>query len=169
MIDTNELRKLCTSATPGPWYISAPSEQAVWYDIKDRRYLIADTSNGFTDDGNAEFIAAANPATVLALLDELEKQKSRADILEETVNRLQRYVTLSPTLDKDRVKRLLTVGDNWVFCLRHYLEDANLEIDKLTDEVVKLRTIRAAARNLVKVKGRHHSEQAYQKLVEVLG
>ena len=105
MIDTNELRKLCTSATPGPWYISAPSEQAVWYDIKDRRYLIADTSNGFTDDGNAEYIAAVNPATVLALLDELDR----------------------------------------------------------------LRTIEASARNLVKVKGRLHAEIAYQKLVEVLG
>lgn len=66
------LRKLCKSAAPGPWYTSAPSEHAVWYDIKDGRYLIADTSSGFTDDGNAEYIAAANPATVLALLDELD-------------------------------------------------------------------------------------------------
>ncbi len=72
MINTAKLRELAQNATPGPWYTSAPSEHAVWYDIKDGRYLIADTSSGFTDDGNAEYIAAANPATVLALLDELD-------------------------------------------------------------------------------------------------
>ena len=36
-------------------------------------------------------------------------------------------------------------------------------------ELAELRQIKAAARNLVKVKGRHHAEIAYQKLVEVLG
>ena len=36
-------------------------------------------------------------------------------------------------------------------------------------EVQRLRPIEVAARNLSKVKGRHHSEQAYQKMVEVLG
>lgn len=39
----------------------------------------------------------------------------------------------------------------------------------LLDEIDRIRTIEAAARNLVKVKGRHHAETAYQKLVEVLG
>lgn len=39
----------------------------------------------------------------------------------------------------------------------------------LLDEIDRLRAIEAAARNLVKVKGRHHAEIAYQKLVEVLG
>ena len=73
------LRKLCKSAAPGPWYTSAPSEHAVWYDIKDGRYLIADTSSGFTDDGNAEYIAAANPATVLVLLDELDRLNEYLD------------------------------------------------------------------------------------------
>jgi hypothetical protein len=160
-IDTTKLRELAQKATPGPWYISAPGEQAVWHDIKDRRYLIADTSNGFTDDGNAEFIAAANPATVLALLDELEKRTLRADILEEMVTRAQHHVIFSRELDKGMLKRLLTAGsDKWVYSLRNELSDAVMEIDRLTDENVRLRTIEAAARNLAKVKGRHHSEQA---------
>ncbi len=76
MIDTTQLRELAQKASPGPWYTSAPSEHAVWYDIKDGRYLIADTSSGFTDDGNAEYIAAANPATVLALLNELDRLRT---------------------------------------------------------------------------------------------
>lgn len=116
----------------------------------------------------ARFIAAANPATVLALLDEVEKQKSRADILEETVHRLQQYVIFSPTIDKDRVRQLLTVGSHWVFCLRNYLSDANMELDRLTEEVSKLRAIEAAARNLVKVKGRHNTEIAMTRLLAAL-
>lgn len=39
----------------------------------------------------------------------------------------------------------------------------------LTEEIGRLRTIEAAARNLAKVKGRHHSEQAMNQLLEVLG
>jgi hypothetical protein len=35
-------------------------------------------------------------------------------------------------------------------------------------EVARLRAIEAAARNLVAQKGRHHTELAYQRLVEVL-
>ena len=36
-------------------------------------------------------------------------------------------------------------------------------------EVQRLRAIEAAARNLAKVKGRHHSELAMNQLLEVLG
>lgn len=40
---------------------------------------------------------------------------------------------------------------------------------ELLDELDRLRTIEAAARNLVKAKGRHHSEQARNQLLEALG
>jgi len=42
-------------------------------------------------------------------------------------------------------------------------------IDGMEQNMISLRKIETAARNLVKVKGRHHAEIAYQKLVEVLG
>ena len=35
-------------------------------------------------------------------------------------------------------------------------------------EIARLRKIEAAARNLLAVKGRHHTEQAYKRLDEVL-
>ena len=86
------------------------------------------------------------------------------------VTRAQHHVIFSRELDKGMLKRLLTAGsDKWVYSLRNELSDAVMEIDRLTDENVRLRTIEAAARNLVKVKGQHHAEIAYQKLVEVLG
>ena len=39
---------------------------------------------------------------------------------------------------------------------------------ELMQENKRLRTIEAAARNLAKVKGRHHSEQAMNQLLEAL-
>lgn len=165
-IDTQRLRELAQKATPGPWHISAPAEHAVWHDINGARNLIAETSC----DGNAEFIAAANPAVVLALLDELEKRTLRADILEEMITRAQHHVIFSRELDKGMLKRLLTAGsDKWVYRLRNELSDAVMEIDRLTDENVKLRTIESAARNYVQRNGRNNIDPDYQKLVEVLG
>jgi len=119
-IDTQRLRELAQKATPGPWKAGC---LASWnadgvscrfvYRGKDEsvqtrvRIKGGEGVNGsvFDCDADAEYIAAANPATVLALLDEIDR----------------------------------------------------------------LRTIEAAASNLVKVKGRHHAEIAYQILIEALG
>lgn len=40
--------------------------------------------------------------------------------------------------------------------------------DDLRAEVATLRNIKEAAENLIRVKGRHHSEIAYQRLVEAM-
>ena len=104
MIDTTKLRELAQKATPGSWYSKWPEERCTWVDIGDSRYPVAYTGDCFDDAPNAEYIAAANPATVLALLDEIDR----------------------------------------------------------------LRVIKSAAENLVRVKGRHHSEQAMNRLLEVL-
>ena len=41
-------------------------------------------------------------------------------------------------------------------------------VDSLLVEIERLRAIEAAARNLLQVKGRHHTELAYKRLEEVL-
>lgn len=41
-------------------------------------------------------------------------------------------------------------------------------LDVAADEIDRLRKIEAAARNLAKVKGRHHSELAMNQLLEAL-
>jgi archaellum component FlaC len=74
---------------------------------------------------------------------------------------------------------------------RHWPEDANDEVERLEKEIErlrkevaaltipgevrvdpdyfqKLRKIEEAARNLLAVKGRHHTEQAYQRLEDAL-
>ena len=100
LIDTDALRKLCKSATPGPW---EQINHIVFTETGDLEWVVANARSG-NSIIDAEYIAAANPATVLALLDELDR----------------------------------------------------------------LRTIEAAARNLAKVKGRHNSELAMNQLLETL-
>ena len=106
-IDTTKLRELAQNATPGPWNCEI--------DHGSRLRIYSETNSGIVDgcgccgspncdDADANFIVAANPATVLALLDEIDK----------------------------------------------------------------LRTIEAAARNLAKVKGRYNSELAMNQLLEAL-
>src|SRR5690606_32266238 len=54
-VDRQALRDLAEKATPGPWWIDSHGELSHW-----------------TNDWDASFIAAANPATILALLEEIE-------------------------------------------------------------------------------------------------
>lgn len=57
--------------------------------------------------------------------------------------------------------------------MKHYFRDELLTFARLIEqrqgvELERLRKIEAAVKNLISVKGRYHSEQAYQALVEVL-
>ncbi|SHI10001.1 Ead/Ea22-like protein [Pantoea sesami] len=84
-IDKRALREAAEKATPGPWGIASngktiTSNQShpVAVITEDFHRLLANGKTG----GDAEFIAAANPATVLALLDELEAKDQRIAELE---------------------------------------------------------------------------------------
>ena len=90
-IDTQRLRELAQKATPGPWKAGC---LASWnadgvscrfvYRGKDEsvqtrvRIKGGEGVNGsvFDCDADAEYIAAANPATVLALLDEIDRLRT---------------------------------------------------------------------------------------------
>lgn len=98
MIDLEELKKKAEAATPGPWErhnaadvftpLGAESRNSIACDNNDG-WHIADCSQGPTsvngeliemDFGerraNADFIAAANPAVVLELIERLERAES---------------------------------------------------------------------------------------------
>jgi len=66
MKDLKELKELCEKATPGPWEkngITITFDEGVTY-----RYI----SYEIMGLENAEFIAAANPQTVLSLIERVE-------------------------------------------------------------------------------------------------
>lgn len=81
MVDHATLRELAMAATPGPWqYFEKPKydEHHVSLPIEGtslRRPLFVDGCNSDRPEADAMFIAAANPATMQALLNEIEAQR----------------------------------------------------------------------------------------------
>ncbi|EGK8715734.1 TPA: dATP/dGTP pyrophosphohydrolase domain-containing protein [Escherichia coli] len=87
-IDYQALREAAEKATPGNWWIDSHGQAMVSFidnevlevfvtDNKRDAVRHEDTGNlsRWRNDNDATFIATANPATVLALLDELERNQ----------------------------------------------------------------------------------------------
>ncbi|ENL3125383.1 ead/Ea22-like family protein [Escherichia coli] len=104
-IDKQALREAAEKATPGNWWIDSHGQSMVSFidnevlevfttDNKRVAVRHEDTGNlsRWRNDNDATFIATADPATVLALLDELEAAEKRIAELEaklETADKLQ--------------------------------------------------------------------------------
>ncbi|MDY1143041.1 ead/Ea22-like family protein [Pseudomonas aeruginosa] len=94
MTDHAELRRLAKAATPGPWILYVPEdyqgpEELPGYGVEcaEGRAIVwgaLEPETGCQFDRDAEFIAAANPNTILALLDEIDGLRSRLEIDERT-------------------------------------------------------------------------------------
>ena len=81
MTDYSVLKRLAEAATPGPWYQHGGIMQVLSHDCE----TVCET---FEDDGecpDAQFIAAANPAAVLALIAENERLQQREQDLSASV------------------------------------------------------------------------------------
>lgn len=149
-IDTTKLRKLAQDTDGyGSCKYAWPHDEhdgvAVVGQIHDgEKYHVAeiDTGQYFADEEAiklAEFYAAANPATVLALMDELDRLRT----------------------DRDHVTSMFEITS-------HQLSQALELVEKRQKMIDRLQHVEAAARNLAKVKGRHHSELAMNQLLEAL-
>lgn len=83
MTDHAELRRLAKAATPGPWTLYVPEDyqgpdELPGYGVEcaEGRAIVwgaLEPETGCQFDRDAEFIAAANPKTILALLDEIDR------------------------------------------------------------------------------------------------
>lgn len=86
-----EIEKLASNATPGPWVYNAgeDDEESPWsmqfptVSSQDREII---GTEGFysvkeIDEANAEFVAVANPATMLALTTELRRLRADNEAL----------------------------------------------------------------------------------------
>lgn len=90
-IDKQALREVAEKATPGRWEYY-PGNTSIEYNVdsmdEDQGSIVYVDSGDFTQkqtDLNGAFIAASNPTTVLALLDELEAKDNRINRLEAIV------------------------------------------------------------------------------------
>ncbi|EPJ7088548.1 ead/Ea22-like family protein [Citrobacter amalonaticus] len=86
-IDKQALREAAEKATPGPWrYLKSTPFMDAEISAKNNTRVV-NLLNGDVTADNSEFIAAANPATVLELLDELEAAEKRIEAETDRANR----------------------------------------------------------------------------------
>lgn len=89
-----ELDSAATAATPGPWHSEPSDDEEYCAEVKRGLFFVATTHDGVMSrrnaQENAQFIAAANPATILALTahirsltERLEKAELSDDALAE--------------------------------------------------------------------------------------
>ncbi|AGR89086.1 hypothetical protein CHA_P10132 [Pseudomonas phage CHA_P1] len=112
MIDQEKLRRLAKAATPGEWHaVWEEGDDAAWANLFPVIYAEGGETvignEGFYSDldqdkANAQFCAAANPKTLLALLDEI-------GTLREEVLALREKVGVAPTrlTDGDSIGSML--------------------------------------------------------------
>lgn len=128
------LREAAEIATPGPWYVhDKPCEDGNYgIDTSDKEFLAeAVVWWGFARQSiwreeDAKFIAAANPATVLALLDELEAKDRR---IEEEIGRANREHHRGFMMACGHLKEHSNV---------HYADAAEMEIAALRKRINEL-------------------------------
>ncbi|HIE1324506.1 TPA: ead/Ea22-like family protein [Pseudomonas aeruginosa] len=92
MTDHAELRRVAEAATPGPWEYQAPLKVLA----ADRTWIVLialSHANCREDKANSRFIAANNPKTVLALLDEIDRLKAENDAFRSALKPFADYCT----------------------------------------------------------------------------
>ncbi|EQA9803666.1 ead/Ea22-like family protein [Escherichia coli] len=131
-IDYQALREAAEKATCGEWSLEYGEERFDADDALIHREVVgylpicriegAHPESGFDEDfqmeqqANAEFIAAANPATVLALLDELETAKKR--IAEQEAEPVSQTYKLNELSGNSPV-----TPDGWISCSERMPDD----------------------------------------------
>ncbi len=166
-IDKQALRKVAEKATPGNWRRTSSLFNGITvtpFSLCGEELTLAHT----VEKRDAEFIAAANPATVLALLDELEHYKSR----EERVTKL----VLDNSTSWDALYKKLEAAENnlidsecHVAELEESLRDKQALLESAERSIAEQSAIVAAAEKLVRCKGRYHSELNYRALAKLFG
>ncbi|HBO7092591.1 TPA: hypothetical protein L4847_006945 [Pseudomonas aeruginosa] len=102
MTDHAKLRRLAKAATPGEWHaVWEEGDDAAWANlfpiIQAENGEIVVGNEGFYSDlerdkANAQFCAAANPRTVLDLLDEIDRLKAENEVLRGALQAVQAEV-----------------------------------------------------------------------------
>jgi hypothetical protein len=116
MMDTTELKKAAEAATPGPWECSDKHDGRFWH-IHSGNQAIGSThaagkQSGYANlfEANAKFIAAANPAAVLALIaenDRLKREEKNDKIAYKAAIERQEELRI----ERDQLKDEVAIGD----------------------------------------------------------
>ncbi|EGL6728638.1 ead/Ea22-like family protein [Salmonella enterica] len=138
-IDKRALREVAERATPGNWRRTSSLFNGITvtpFSLCGEEVTLAHT----VEKRDAEFIAAANPATMLALLDE----------------------NIQLQLEKDAIEAV-------ALALRDDMRQAREKLEAAERSIAEQSAIVAAAEKLVRCKGRYHSELNYRALAKLFG
>ncbi len=82
-VDTDRLRRLASEATPGPWeWCRGILWAGATWESQGRREWETNVMEATPPASDAEYIAAANPTAVLALLDRIDELAAKVEWLE---------------------------------------------------------------------------------------
>ncbi|EBO9197296.1 ead/Ea22-like family protein [Salmonella enterica] len=183
-IDKQALREAAERATQGKWSLEYGEgvfdgndalihREATGY-IPVCRIEGAHPESGFDEDfqmeqqANAEFIAAANPATMLALLDENIQLQREKDAIEAVALALRDDMRDAreklEAAEKTSAARLEAIDRTHKMFQRE-----RDRADAAERRVAEQSAIVAAAEKLVRCKGRYHSELNYRALAKLFG
>ncbi len=112
-MDTNKLKELAERATPGPWscnrhwaIVGGPILEFT-NGAAQQQIAMACGQSWMRDDelrNNAEFIAAANPKTILALLDEIDQLKAENEALRGALKQFAEMMkSINVPIDLDEI------------------------------------------------------------------
>ena len=127
-IDKRALREEAEKATKGQWVVEFDDEIYSTDGVNNEQIAMVFSENEARD---AAFIAAANPATVLALLDELEAKDRR---IEEEIGRANREHHRGFMMACGHLKEHSNV---------HYADVAEMEIAALRNRINELESAAA--------------------------
>lgn len=154
------MKAAAEKATPGRWEYY-PGNTSIEYNVdsmdEDQGSIVYVDSGDFTQaqtDRNGVFIALANPANILALVEALETEKRICATWRKTAESTS-----------EKLEKAQAAERRWHRVASRVHEQA-CESDVKIDE---LEAIRAAAEKLVRCKGRYHSEQNYRALAALFG
>ncbi|EAB3278344.1 ead/Ea22-like family protein [Salmonella enterica] len=138
-IDKRALREVAEKATPGNWRRTSSLFNGITvtpFSLCGEEVMLAHT----VEKRDAEFIAAANPATMLAMLDENIQLQRGKDAIEAVA-----------------------------LALRDDMRQAREQLEEAEHRMAEQSAIVAAAEKLVRCKGRYHSELNYRALAKLFG
>ncbi|HAK3429700.1 TPA: ead/Ea22-like family protein [Salmonella enterica] len=166
-IDKQALREVAERATPGNWRRTSSLFNGITvtpFSLCGEEVMLAHT----VEKRDAEFIAAANPATMLALLDENIQLQREKDAIEAVALALRDDMRDAreklEAAEKTSAARLEAIDRTHKMFQRE-----RDRADAADRRVAEQSAIVAAAEKLVRCKGRYHSELNYRVLAKLFG
>lgn len=140
-IDKQALREAATVATQGGWYVDYD------FDVCHESGAFLAETHGDNLVQNAKFIAAANPATVLALLDELEKAQRANVAQDDHINQQQDRIEQLEKGHQEAAKQI----NSWRRLAKQNIAERGKDISEL--EAARQRIAELEAREIKPAKG----------------